>query len=260
MTLRLSHVARVVLLAMLAFFGVIYLATGDRLGDGFSGLLRAGGINDVGGAKRSLVYRLDLEKPTTFTFSGERELVRLLSSVSIAESVPIVQAGWTYGYRVTFLDSAGSVLEERDIYSRAVLPEMTEEIEPRRFLRISNERIAIQNEAILEVPEDTAAIDLLALDADRGVVGMDMRVYERQPLSDTGALVSFRRKSSQEQAQLTSGSAFPADTLSEAEMRAAARNNWRPVGPNGIAGEAYRLVVIYEVDVDEGEAEVVAAP
>ena len=258
MTLHLSHVARLALFAILAFLGVVYLATGDRLGDGFSGLLRASGINNVGGAKRSLVYRLDLERPTTFTFSGERGLVRLLSSVSIAESAPIVPAGWTYGYRVTFLDTAGSVLGERDIYSRAVLPEMTQENEPRRFLRTSNERIAIQNEAVIEVPEDTAAIDLLALDADRGVVGLDMRVYERQPLSDTGALVSFRRKSSQEQAQLTSGSAFPADTLSEAEMRAAARNNWRPVGPNGIAGEAYRLVVIYEVDGYEAEA--IAAP
>ncbi|MBX7459175.1 hypothetical protein K3152_13030 [Qipengyuania sp. 1NDH17] len=260
MTMRLSHVVRLALLGSLMLIGLILAASTDRLGDRISGLLRAEGVNDVDGAKRSLVYRLRLDRPTKFTLSGERELVRLLSSVSIAESAPIAPAGWVYGYRVAFLDAAGAVIEERDIYSRAVLPEMTEEIEPHRFLRTSNERIAIQNEAIIDAPEGTAAINLLALDADRGVLGMDIRVYERQPLSDSGALVAFRRRSSEEQAQLTSGSAFPADILSEAEMRAASRNNWRPIGPNGIAGEAYQLVVMYEVDVDENEAEVVAAP
>lgn len=260
MTLRLSYIPRLIILGLLLVIALLFAARSDGLREGFSDLVRAGGINRVDGARRALVYRLDGERPTQFTFTGERDLVRLLSSVSVHEGAPLRPAGWVYGYRVAFLDGAGSVMEERDIYSRAVLPEMTEEVEPHRFLRTSNEKIAIQNEAIVDAPEGTASVRIVALDADGGVVGVDMRVYERQPLGDSAALVAFLRRSPEEQRLLTRGSAFPANTLDDAEKRALARNNWRPVGPNGIAGEAYQLVVMYEVDVEEAEAEVIAAP
>lgn len=260
MNLRLTSIARLALAGILSLVALGVLAGSKELREGFSNLMRAGGINTVDGARRSLVYRLDVERPTQFTFSGERDLVRLLSSVSIRQEALIVPNGWTYGYRIHFLDGAGVMLSQQDIYSQAILPEMTEQPVPHRFLRTSDERIAIQNETIVAAPDGTAAIQLMALEADRGVVGMDMRVYERQPLTDSGALVAFRRRSPEEQARLSSGSAFPANTLEVSEMRAVSRNSWRPVGPNGIAGESYQVVVMYEVDVEDEEVEVVAAP
>lgn len=260
MNLRLTNIARLALAAIVFLVALGGLAGSKGLREGISNLVRAGGVNTVDGARRSLVYRLDVERPTQFTFSGERDLVRLLSSVSIDEEAPITPNGWIYGYRIRFLDGAGVLLAEQDIYSQAVLPEMIEQDVPHRFLRTSNERIAIQNETIIAAPESTAAIQLVALEADRGVIGMDMRVYERQPLTDSGALVAFRRRSPREQARIISGSAFPADTLELNEMRAVSRNSWRPIGPNGIAGEAYQVVVMYEVDVESEETEVIATP
>jgi hypothetical protein len=260
MTWRLTHLARIGSGAILAVLGLTLAMTTGVLERGIDTVLRAGGINSVDGARRSLVYRLDEERPTQFTFSGERDLIRLLSSVAIKENAPLAEQGWIYGYRVGFLDGSGSLIEQRDVYSRGVLPEMTEDTEPFRFLRVSNERIAIQNELIVDTPDETSAIQVTALDTDANVIGIDIRVYERQPLSESGALVAFLRRSPAEQRKLIAGSAFPTDTLSEAEMIAVARNSWRPVGPSGIAGEAYQLVVMYEIEVEEEEGEVVAAP
>ena len=259
MSIRLSSIPKLGLLGALALSGAIALAKNDSLYQELSDLFRADGINTVDGARRSLVYRLS-DRPTQFRLSGGKNLVRILSSASIAQDAPPSDSGWTYGYRLTYLDAAGARIGERDVYTLGLLPEMTQEIEPRRFLRTSTEQIAVQDETVIAVPEGTAAIDVTSLDADAGVIGLDIRLYERQPLTDAGALVVFRRRSEAEQRQLASGSAFPPDTLTTDEMMTLARNNWRPVGPSGIAGEAYELVVMYIVDVDEDEGGVEVAP
>ena len=260
MTWRWTHLAWLAVAAIMGTAGLAILVSSGVAGSGFDTVLRAGGINSVGGAQRSLVYRLDSVRPTQFTFSGERDLIQVLSSAAIRENTPAADPGWTYGYRLTFLDKTGSMIGQRDIHSLGLLAQMTDGVESVRFLRASNEQLANENEVFVKMPEGTAAVAMTALDADNDVVGIDVRVYERQPLTDAGAMVAFLRRSPEEQRRLTSGSAFPPDTLSDAEMRAVARNSWRPVGPTGIAGEAYQLVVVYEIEVEEEEAEVVAKP
>lgn len=260
MTLSLTQIGRIVTAILLLLSAGLFVSSNDRLSEGAASLLGGGGVNRVDDARRTMVYRLDQERGTVFTFTGERQQVRLLSSVGIAADAPTDTQGWIYGFRVSFLSGTGNILAEYDIYSQAMLPEMMEEDSPLRFLRNSGEKISTFDETFVEAPAGTARTSIVALDADEGVTGIDIRVYERQPLTDAGAMVAFLRRSPREQRQLTSGSAFPPDTLGENEMRTVARKNWRPIGPGGIAGEAYDLVVVYEVDPegDEPQEEVEA--
>ncbi|UOR16560.1 hypothetical protein [Qipengyuania aquimaris] len=253
MTLSLTQIGRIVIAILLLLAAGLFVASNDRLSAGAASLLGGGGVNRVDDARRTMVYRLDSERGTVFTFTGERQQVRLLSSVGIAANAATDTEGWIYGFRISFLSGTGDVLGEYDIYSQAMLPEMMEEGGPLRFLRTSDERISTPDETFIEAPEGTARTSIIALDTDEGVTGIDVRVYERQPLTDAGAMVAFLRRSPGEQRRLTSGSAFPPDTLGENEMRTVARKSWRPIGPGGIAGEAYDLVVIYEVDPEDDE-------
>jgi hypothetical protein len=202
---------------------------------------------DLRVSRRLITYRLPPRTSVTFSFSRPLSLFRVLSCVSLASGVKETATGWVYGYQVEMLDANGNVMGKRNIYSRTVVHDREfQEEEKIRFFRGAETAITLDDNALIAAERPVAAIRLSRLASDPGVATIDVRVYERRPFIGSTALAAFRRRSPEEQAELSRANAFPADLLTEAEMSNIAQNQWRPVGPVGIEGNDYKMLVMYE--------------
>ncbi len=202
---------------------------------------------DIRVSRRLITYRLIPSKPVSFAFSKPVTLFRILSSAALASGENERENGWVYGYRVEMLDSLGKLIGTHDVYSRSVIRDRLNLEEDRiRFYRGESASITLDDNALISSETPVAAVRVTPLPYGQGVVGIDARVYERRPFIGNSALAAFRRRSPEEQAELARANAFPTEFLTEQEMMNIARNQWRPVGPLGIDGRDYRLLVMYE--------------
>jgi hypothetical protein len=202
---------------------------------------------DLRVSKRLITYRLKPKTSVTFTFSRPLTLFRVLSCAAIAPGVGEAQGGWSYGYAVETLDSTGKTIAKHEVHSRTVVHDReNQEEEKIRFYRGAATAITIDDNALIASKTPVAMVRLSLLPSDPGIIGIDARVYERHSFVGSSALAAFRRRSPEEQAELSHANAFPADLLTPAEMSNIARNQWRPVGPVGIEGQDYMMLVMYE--------------
>ena len=201
----------------------------------------------LGGTKRDLVYGIPKDGTVRFAFSRPTQLVRILSQPNIMAESWATKDSWVYGYRVVLRDRGGAIVASHDVYSRALHPSRLRPYKrPDRFRRGTDVKVALQDEAVIETDAPVASAELTALDAEAGVKDIDARVYERLPFIGRSALSAFRRRTSDEQADLARADAFPPALLSDAERSSLMSNRWKIVGPVGIAGEDYRVDVVYE--------------
>lgn len=203
--------------------------------------------DELATTRRSLVYRVPAAQPVRFIFSRPGTIVRITSQPNIAPADWRSDRTWVYGFRAVFRDGDDEIVASHDIYSRALHPDRLRPFKrPVRFRRGSDVPIALQDEAVIETPRPAASVELTALDAAPGVQSVDARVYERLPFIGTTALSTFRRRTSDEQAEMARADAFPPALLSDAERTALMTNRWKVVGPAGIAGRDYQVDVVYE--------------
>ncbi|MGL5838591.1 MAG: hypothetical protein ACRCY3_08840 [Sphingorhabdus sp.] len=202
---------------------------------------------DLRVSRRLITYRLVPDEPISFAFSKPMTLFRILSCAVLASGERDRENGWVYGYRVEMLDIGGNRIGTHDVYSRSVIRDRLNLEEDRvRFYRGAAASITLDDSAFIESKIPVAAIRIVPLPYGPGVVGIDARVYERRPFIGKTALAGFRRRSPDEQAELARANAFPAALLTEQEMMNIARNQWRPVGPLGVEGRDYKMLVMYE--------------
>jgi hypothetical protein len=203
--------------------------------------------HDLRVSRRVITYRLNPDKPVSFAFSKPVTLFRLLSSAALAPGETERENGWVYGFRVEMLDAGGKKIGTHDVHSRSVIRDRLNLEEDRvRFYRADTTAITLDDNTIIASETPVASIRVLPLPYGAGVAGIDVRAYERRPFIGTAALAAFRRRSPEEQAELARANAFTADLLTEEEMMNIARNQWRPIGPLGIEGEDYKMLVMYE--------------
>ena len=164
--------------------------------------------------------------------------------------------GFVYGLKLRMFDAGGDVIEERQLHFHAGAPQSVYASgEKWRFFRGRQEMVAGQDEAVLALDVPASRIEVSLIDADPGVIGADVRVYEQQDALGDSDLTSFRRRSDSEQAALADANAFPDNMLTDAEMTFLARNQWRPVGPVGINGRDYEAIVLYEASIAPDDLE-----
>jgi len=229
---------------------------GPELGDYLAGA-RGSTVGDTRISSRSIVYRLDPDRPVNFTFSQPVDLMKVIVQPAVVEELHDQEGGVTYGFRADLLDGEGQVIKQHDIYLHAHSPDVIYATGTRwRFFRNRPELIAGQDDVLVASDPRATSARLTALPSDDGVIAIDVRVYEQRPFLGQQAIDAFRRRNEQEQADLADANAFPPDMLMAAEMNHIARNQWRPVGPGGIAGRDYLALVLYEGSKpieDEGE-------
>lgn len=231
------------LISPAAWLGTRY---GPELADYLAGA-RGSTVGDTRIASRSIVYRLDTDRPVEFTFSQPVDLVKLIVQPSVRPALHDIAGGITYGFRADLLDANGQQISRQDIFLHAASPDETYASGTRwRFFRNRPELIAAQDEVLLASNPSAASLRLTTLPGADGVLGVDVRVYEQRPFLGQQAIDAFRRRSDAEQDNLAAANAFPPDMLTVEEMNHIGRNQWRPVGPGGIAGRDYLALVLYE--------------
>ncbi len=202
---------------------------------------------DLRVSRRLITYRLTPKKPVSFSFSKPLTLFRILSSAELTRGETERENGWVYGYVVEMLDTNGKIIGTHNIYSRSVIRDRLNLEEDRnRFYRGRTPSITLDDNAIISSEKPVASVRILPLPYGPGVAGIDIRVYERRPLISSNALAAFRRRSPDEQSDLARANAFPPELITEEEMINISKNQWRPVGPLGIEGQDYKMLVLYE--------------
>ena len=193
------------------------------------------------------MYRLDSNRPTSFSFSQPVDLFKLIVHPTVAEIDRARAAGFIYGFEVRLFDSEGAEIERREIFFHAHPPDTVFSSGLRwRFFRNRPELVAGQDSIEIASDVRVADIEMSALESDDAVIGIDVRLYERRPFLGQQAIASFRRQSEMAQDALAGANAFPPDMLTAEEMNNLGLNQWRPVGPVGIAGRDYLSLVVYE--------------
>jgi hypothetical protein len=208
-------------------------------------------------ATRSIVYRITRDRPTMFRFSKPLKLVRIVSQPSVKPDSARPGQEWTYSIIADLIDTKGRIIASHTVYSRsALINGAGNHIGPKRFFRDSEDQVALSDEILLAAAKPVAAVLLRTGPGDQNVKGIDLRVYERHPLMASVAESAFVRLSTEDQISLARANAFPAELLTQEERINIAVNQWRPVGPQGIAGRDYRMHVLYEnLESNDGKKE-----
>ncbi len=196
---------------------------------------------------RSLVYRMDMDRPISFTYSNPVNLTKVIVQPSVREDLRGLEEGFVYGLRIRLFDSDGTLIKERDKYVFSRSPnEVFASGDVWRFFRDRSEVVAGQDEFLIESDPQAAMIEFSIIEAQPGIVGVELRVYEHRPFQESQSRSTFNRRSDAERRALAQANAFPPELLTDGEIANLTRNMWRPVGPNGIEGRDYLALVLYE--------------
>ena len=197
--------------------------------------------------KRSLVYRLQTDRPLVFVFSQPVDLVRLLTQSAVAPDLGDRKEGFVYAIEARLFDATGAEIAKHTLHLHSDAPDIVYASgETWRFFRNRTELVAGMDDVVIEAPRPATRSEWRLIEADDGVEAVDIRVYERRPLLASQALAAFRRRSKDEQLDLAQGNAFPPALMTQEEMASSTANMWRPLGPTGIAGRDYQALVLYE--------------
>ena len=75
---------------------------------------------------------------------------------------------------------------------------------------------------------------------------MYKRQFEQRAYLGNQSLSAYRRLNDDTKAQLTAANAFPEDMLTQDERADYGRYHWRSVGPFGLNGRDFTMLVLYE--------------
>lgn len=214
-------------------------------------------------ARRVIAYRLDPSRPTLFRFSQPVTIARILTQPVLAKGSAQPGKQLAYSIRVELLDERGAVIEAHDVHSRSLLFDSNgKRVGPVQFYRGSDNEVARADEVRITASRPFSAIRVVASRSDPELIAIDIRVGERRPLNANAADTAFARFSPEDRIRLSAPNAFPPEMLTRAERSAIAANQWRPIGPVGIDGRDYQMMILYEEDgadpangLDEGLAE-----
>lgn len=203
---------------------------------------------------RSLAYRVPSDKPLSFAFSQPVDLAKILVHPAVGEAQRANGDGFVYGLRIRWFDAAGEELAAYEQYFHSAAPdEVFSSGENWRFFRTRPELIAEQDQIIAESPMPATRLEIEVIDPDPGIVGVDLRLYERRPFLGANSTATFERMSDEDKDWLAEANAFPADMLSREEKYYLGLNAWKPIGPLGIAGRDYEGLVLYEAKLTSAE-------
>jgi hypothetical protein len=241
------------LLAGLAFAAIVYAP--HIAGQWQGGALQSGEGSRI--SRRQIVYRLDPARPTTFRFTQPVRLIRIISSPAIEARTVLAGREWDYGIRAQLRAADDRILATHDVFSRSnLLGADGVRLGNVRYYRGSTDAIGLPDEVRIASDQPVASLVLYAGPSQPRVKAIDVRIYEHRAVTAGAALTGFSRLSPADQARLARANAFPSDMLTAEEKGNIAVNQWRPIGPVGVEGRDYRMLVQYESekpDPDEAE-------
>lgn len=203
-------------------------------------------------SQRSIAYRIPQGRGLSFAFLQPSTRAKIVIHPAVSERMRAAEKGFVYGIRVRWLDAAKQELSSHDIYLQADSPDVVFASGVKwRFFRTRPELVAEQDLLIVESPSPAASLQIEVIEQDTGIVGIDLRVFEQPNYLGKNSVAAFRRLSEDLREKLAQPNAFPADMLSREERFHLGRNQWRPVGPLGLDGRDYTMLVLYEASRED---------
>lgn len=245
--MSLSSIAKALLLAVLATFSVIAWSKYAPSVAGYLSDARDVTARDARISKRFIAYRILPDRPLAFAFSQPVTIAKILVHPSVNAEARDQKKGFIYGLRMRWIGSEGEELASHDAFLQADAPaKLFKSGEKWRFFRTRPEFVAGQDHLLVESPVPAMRLEIEILEKPDGVVGIDARVYEQRAFLGSQSLTSFQRLSNDSRDLLSEPNAFPVNMLSDDERLELGRNHWRAVGPLGLNGRDYTMLVLYE--------------
>ena len=205
--------------------------------------------------KRSIAYRIAQDGGTRFDFAQPVRQAKILISPSVKAEEHGNPDGFVYGLRLSWFAPNGTPLNVETVFLQAASPdEVFASGLTWRFFRARDELIAEQDILLVDSSGPATRLKIEVIEADPAIVGIDVRMFERFKYRGEQSLAAFRRVTEESRRMLAEPQAFPLEMLTRREELDLSRNLWRSVGPAGLDGQDFTMLVLYEA-VGRKEAE-----
>lgn len=207
----------------------------------------------------STVYQLE-QQWLTFALPAGSRLLKILSNANLPLAAAVPDAGTPYVLEYRVLDGAGAELSaglyhhrSAPLFSRGQPPG---ELRPAAYylekdLQPAAGRILLLN---LQGLAEPAQLQLRVQPGAPEVASVALRLYHLEQESEHKLGFLWQRLSQGQRQSLARSSVYPPELLSAAEKLNLVRQGWRPIGPQGVAGEDYvsRQLYLLGGETEEG--------
>ncbi|HSG88228.1 MAG TPA: hypothetical protein VLA56_03395 [Pseudomonadales bacterium] len=250
---------RQLLLAFVLGTGLL-LAGGQYLRSGGAGNDFDGGL-DIEGARRSITYlAIGPGQWLEFAIPKGTPSLRLFSNANIRLGAVDTADPLRIDYRIEFvLVGQDGVAEGPVTYAETGILD-PHEIEQRRY---TDQSLVPSGSQVLHVDlrdRSPTAIRVRWATDDVRVVDVGVRLSAEELIGERAASVRWQRLSRREQERLYAGSVYPAAFARSGERRELSRRRQRPLGPDGVRDEDYRIRVLYSIEDEDADDRPAPAP
>ena len=212
-------------------------------------------------AKISICYQLPKKKWLTFNLPPATDAVKLVTNANIPQDiVPEPQTPFSYQMEYQIVDNKGRVLKSGVYEKRSKITWFTDGIKQNDPFTASyyfseplvpaDGRVTILNFQKQGPLEKNIRVRLRLAGKDRIVSSVMVRLYHNPSSPEQKLIRRWNRSSRAKKEFLARSNVYTQDFLTEQEQHNLMRNIWRPLAPEGIAGNDYtprKLYVIKEV-------------
>lgn len=207
-------------------------------------------------ARSTRVYLLPAGKEIEFVLARQPSRVRI-AGIGITAAGAEVPPEATWRLRWQLLDGRGALLGE-GTYDGNCRPPATwtdgdGRVQPARWLPDARQKPCADNLLFLRLTaeENAARVRLRLEPGDSRFTGVGVRVMQRvQRTRGRDSDIAWQRMNDETRAELARFHPYPPFLLTPGEISALTANEWRPVGPQGIAGEDFGATTLFYLPAD----------
>lgn len=208
-------------------------------------------------ARSTQAYTLPPGKDVEFVLARHPSRVRIaIVPLVPAGRPPDGEAGWSLHWEL--LDGRGARLggglQEGQCRAPATWTDEDARVRPTRWASDAAQQPCSDRLLFLRLgdTENAARVRLRLLGADPAYRGIAVRVSQRVARSHRGdAGVAWQRMNEASRAEQARYHPYPHFLLTPEEIAAVTAHEWRPVGPQGVAGEDFSVITLFYMPADE---------
>lgn len=204
-----------------------------------------------GSVSSSLVYLIKPEQWLSYTIAEGTQQLRIISNGHIEkpDNTTLVN-NWKYILRYQLLDKTGKLILDKTYHQRSHLSAYKNKngavfygnyYTGQSFTPLDSRLILLSIAAI----KQAKTIRISFIQQSPEVKEIAVRLYIPAKVADTGLARLWLRMSEKKKQMLAKHSVYPHTLLSATEKRNLLKNQWQPVGPDGIEGEDYFSRTLY---------------
>lgn len=195
-----------------------------------------------------------------FSFPEGTPFIKLVVNANVKDNNYTVDKV-NFAIRYEILDSSNNVLDKNDYYFRGGISVFSKDYNghPRLYSTsfYMDESLVPTDGSIvilsLENLDSATKIKISMLNKDPIVEDLAVRVYLPNKVSENKLSYLWGRVKEKEKILLSKASIYPYQLLSDEEKANLLRQNWMPIGPQGIEGLQYSMRKIYTLHENVGE-------